>query len=46
MIAPDCGLAMLPEPIAIAKLQNMVEATKQMNVELAVSASDVNSSAE
>ena len=26
MLAPDCGLAMLPEPIALAKLTNLVEA--------------------
>ena len=35
MIAPDCGLAMLPEPIVVSKLKNMVEATNALNLKIA-----------
>ena len=34
IVAPDCGLAMLPTDICIHKLKNMVEATKQINEKL------------
>jgi len=31
IIAPDCGLGMLPRELCIEKLKNMVEATRQIN---------------
>lgn len=34
MIAPDCGLGMLPQDIAMEKLKNMVQAVKEINMTL------------
>ncbi|GGL54819.1 methionine synthase [Halocalculus aciditolerans] len=38
-VSPDCGLKLLPRPVAYAKMENMVEATR--NVEAKLDAGDI-----